>query len=163
MRFGIEGLHTCIIEHYLLQAKLLKVFHNFKLFEGKNKNQNMTLRNSWRMWISRMQRPCRHKSLSNQKTTWSGKRRSEECRSGDGHLEWPPRIIGFIHSRNVCQKKVINFSRLWEENSQEEEAREEKVGGTEDQALTIQRRSLKQWGIWKTQLLKNFLSSLSFG
>ena len=28
--------------HYLLQAKLLKVFQNFKLFEGKNKNQNMT-------------------------------------------------------------------------------------------------------------------------
>ena len=38
----IEGLHMCITEHYLLQAKLLKVFHNFKLFEGKNKNQNMT-------------------------------------------------------------------------------------------------------------------------
>ena len=37
-----QGLHMCITEHYLLQAKLLKVFHNFKLFEGKNKNQNMT-------------------------------------------------------------------------------------------------------------------------
>ena len=35
--FVIEGLHMCITEHYLLQAKLLKVFHNFKLFEGKNK------------------------------------------------------------------------------------------------------------------------------
>ena len=30
-------LHMCITEHYLLQAKLLKVFLNFKLFEGKNK------------------------------------------------------------------------------------------------------------------------------
>ena len=42
MSFDIEGLHMCITEHYLLQAKL---FQNFKLFEGKNKNQNMTLRN----------------------------------------------------------------------------------------------------------------------
>ena len=35
------------------------------------------------------------------------------------------------------------------------------MGATEDQALTIQRRSLKQWGIWRTQLLKNLLSILS--
>ena len=35
--------------------------------------------------------------------------RSEECRSGDGHLEWPPRIVEFIHSRNVFQKEVITF------------------------------------------------------
>jgi len=51
----------------------------------------------------------------------------------------------FIHVRNVCQKEVITFSRLYEE---EEEARliirEEKMGATEDQALTIERRSLKQ-------------------
>ena len=26
----LEGLHMCITEHYLLQAKLLKVFQNFK-------------------------------------------------------------------------------------------------------------------------------------
>ena len=39
--------------------------------------------------------------------------------SGDSHLEWPPKIMGFIHSRNVCQKEVITFNRLWEE----EEAR----------------------------------------
>jgi len=66
-----------------------------------------------------MQRPCSHKDISNQRTTSSGDRRSEECRSGDGHLEWPPRIIEFIHLRNVFQKEVITFSRLWEE----EEAR----------------------------------------
>ena len=35
-------LAMCITEHYLLQEKLLKVFHNFKLFEGKNRNHNMT-------------------------------------------------------------------------------------------------------------------------
>jgi len=66
-----------------------------------------------------MQRPCSHKDISNKRTTSSGDRRSEECRSGDGHLEWPPRIIEFIHLRNVFQKEVITFSRLWEE----EEAR----------------------------------------
>ena len=44
MSFGIEGLHTCITEHYLLQAKLLKVFQNFKLFEGKNKKSEYDLK-----------------------------------------------------------------------------------------------------------------------
>ena len=33
----------------------------------------------------------------------------EVCRSGDSDLEWPPRIMGFIHARNVCQKEVITF------------------------------------------------------
>ena len=28
--------------------------------------------------------------------------------------------MGFIHSRNVCQKEVITFCRLWEECTQEE-------------------------------------------
>ena len=50
-------------------------------------------------------------------------------------------IMGFIHVRNVFQKEVITFSSLWEEHTQEEEARliirEEKMGATEDQALTI--------------------------
>ena len=35
------------------------------------------------------------------------------------------------------------------------------MGVTEDQALTIQRRSLKRWGIWRTQFLNNLLSILS--
>ena len=51
--------------------------------------------------------------------------------------------MGFIHVWNVCQKEVITFSRLWEE--EEEEARlirrEEKMEAIEDQALAIQRRS----------------------
>ena len=50
-----------------------------------------------------------YKDLSNQRTTWSHRRRSGKCRSCDNHLEWPPRIMGFIHSRNVFQKEVINF------------------------------------------------------
>ena len=77
------------------------------------------------------------------------------------HLEWPPRIMGFIHSRNVCHKEVIIFNRLWEECTQEEAQliiREEKMGATKDQALTTQRRSLKRWGIWRTQFLKSLLS-----
>jgi len=97
------------------------------------------------------------------RTTWSGKRSGEECRSGDDHLEWPPRIVEFIHSRNVFQKEVITFRRLREEEEARIIRREEKMGATEDQALSIQRRSLKQWGIWRTQLLKNFLSTSAFG
>ena len=55
--------------------------------------------------------------------------------------------MGLIHSRNVCQKEVITFSKLWEERTQEEAGiiiREEKMGETKDQALTIQGRSLKR-------------------
>ena len=48
------------------------------------------------------------------------------------------------HGIHSCEECVITFSRLWEENTQEEEAREDKVGAIEDQALTIQRRSLKR-------------------
>ena len=35
------------------------------------------------------------------------------------------------------------------------------MGETKVQALTIQRRSVKQWRIWRTQFLKNLLSMLS--
>ena len=41
MSLGIEGLHMCITEHYLWQAKL---FQNFKLFEGKNKKSEYDLK-----------------------------------------------------------------------------------------------------------------------
>ena len=51
-----------------------------------------------------------------------------------------------MHARNVCQKEVIAFNRLWEEEEARLIIREEKTGATEDQALTIQRRSLKQLG-----------------
>ena len=52
-----------------------------------------------------------------------------------------------IHMRNVCQKEVITFSRLWEEEEARLIIREEKMGATKDLALTIQRRSLKRRGI----------------
>jgi len=47
-----------------------------------------------------MQRPCSHKDLSNQRTTSSGERRSEECRSVDSHFEWRPMIM--VHSFEEC-------------------------------------------------------------
>ena len=50
--------------------------------------------------------------------------------------------MGFIYSRNVCQKEVITFNRLWEECTQEEAQLiiiEESMGATKDQTLTIQR------------------------
>ena len=53
--------------------------------------------------------------------------------------------MGFIHSRNVYKKEVITFNKLWEECTQDEARiiiREKKMGETEDQALTIQRRTL---------------------
>ena len=34
------------------------------------------------------------------------------------------------------------------------------MGAIEEQALTIKRRSLKWWGIWRTRFLKNLLSIL---
>ena len=63
--------------------------------------------------------------------------------SYDNHLGWPLRIMGFIHSRNVCQKEVITFSRLWEEHTQDEAQpiiREENMGETKGPYLTIHTR-----------------------
>ena len=69
-----------------------------------------------------------------------------------------------ICSFEECVPKRSTFTRLWEEWTQEEARliiREENMGATKDQALTIQRRYLKWWGIWRTQFLKNLLSILS--
>ena len=53
-------------------------------------------------------------------------------------------ITGFIHLRNVCQKEVITFSWLWEEEEARLIRREEEIWEQiEYQALTIERRSLK--------------------
>ena len=70
-------------------------------------------------------------------------------------------IMGFIHINNVCQKEVITFSRLWEEEEARLIIREENMGPTKYQALTIQRKSLKRWGIWRNKFLKNLLYILS--
>ena len=44
--------------------------------------------------------------------------------------------MGFIHARNVCQKEVITFSRLWEEEEALPIRREDKTGAIEDQTLS---------------------------
>ena len=46
--------------------------------------------------------------------------------------------MGLIHVRNVCWKEVITFNRLWEEEEARLIIREEKMGATEGQSLTIQ-------------------------
>ena len=43
--------------------------------------------------------------------------------------------MGFIHAMNVCQKEVITFSRIWEEEEAQLIIREKKMGATKDQAL----------------------------
>ena len=51
-----------------------------------------------------------------------------------------------FHSRDLCQKKLVNFSRPWEECSQEEArivAREENMG-SEDKALTVHSKLTKR-------------------
>ena len=124
-----------------------EIFYSLtKLFEGKNINWKMTLRKQlYNVKIQNAETIQSYftKNLSNQRTTCSSIRRSGKYRSGDIHLEWPPKIMGFIHARNVCKKEVITFSRLWEEEEARLILREEEIGATEDQTLTIQRRSLK--------------------
>ena len=62
--------------------------------------------------------------------------------------------MGFIHARNVCHKEVITFNKLWEEEEAELIIREENMGSIEDQALTIQRRSLRAMRNMKDSILK---------
>ena len=69
--------------------KTPKMFDSLiKLFEYKNSNQKMALR----------------KQLKNVKIQNAEQLEAVEevCKSGDSHLEWPPRIMGFIHVKNVC-------------------------------------------------------------
>ena len=85
-----------------------------KLFEGKNINQNITLRKQLKnvkIQNAETIQSYLYKGFSNQRTTCNSRRRSGECRSGYSHLEWPPMLMGFIHVRNVCQKEVITFRK----------------------------------------------------
>ena len=87
-----------------------------------------------------MQRPCSHKSLSSQEQL------EVEVKNAEVVMDILNGLPGsWIHScEEVCQKEVITFSRLWEEEEAQLIRREEKMGAIEDQDLTIQRRSLKQ-------------------
>ena len=88
-----------------------------------------------------MQRPCNHKNLSNQEQLEAVK---EEVKNTEVVMATLNGLPGSQDARNVCQKEVITFSRLWEEEEARLIIREEKMGATQDQALTIQRRSLKR-------------------
>ena len=52
------------------------------------------------------------------------------------------------HGIHSCEEYVLegsdSFNTLWEEEEAQLIIREKKMGATEDQALTIQRRSLKR-------------------
>ena len=97
--------------------------------------------------------------LWNQRTTCSSRRRSGKCRSGDSHLEWTPRIMEFIHVRNVCQKEVITFRRLWEEHTQDEAQLIIRKYGSNWRSSAHD--SIKITQAWRTQFLKKLLSILS--
>ena len=73
----------------LSSLKTSKMFDSLtKLFEGMNINQKMALRKQL-------------KNVKIQNTEQLEVVKEEVCRSGDSHLEWPPRIMEFIHARNV--------------------------------------------------------------
>ena len=94
----VDSIMDHLVPHVSSLKKLKEMFDSLtNIFEGKNINQNMTLKN-----VKIQNTDILYKGLSNQRTTCSSRRRSGECKSVDIHLEWPPRIMGFIHSRNVC-------------------------------------------------------------
>ena len=119
-----------------------------KLFEGKNIHQKMTLRNQLKNVKIQNAETMQSYFTSVSQIKEQLEAIKEEVKNAKVVIVTLNGLLGscdsFIHVRNVCEKEVITFSSLWEENTQEEEAREEKVGAIEDQALTIQRRSLKR-------------------
>ena len=84
-----------ITDQLVPQVSSLKTPNMFysliKLFEDKNIIQKMDLRKQL-------------KNVKIQNAEQLEAVEEEVCRSGDSHLEWPPRIMGFIHVKNVCQK-----------------------------------------------------------
>ena len=138
----LKALHKKIIadsvtDQLVPQVSSLKTPKVFdfltKIFEGKNINQKMALR----------------KQLKNVKIQNAEHLEAveEEVENAEVVITSLNGLLGswdsFINARNVCQKEVITFSRLWEEEEARLIRREEKMG-TEDQALTIQIRSLKR-------------------
>ena len=140
-----------ITDHILPQVssvKTLKIFDSWtKIFEGKNINQNMTLRNQ-----------LNEVKIQNADTIQSYFTRvsqikeqleavKEEVKNAEvviAILNGLPRSWDSSLLRNVCQKEMITFNRIWEECTQEEDRliiREENMGATEYQVLMIQRRS----------------------
>ena len=46
--------------------------------------------------------------------------------------------MGFIHSRNVCQKEVITFNRLWEEEEDDKVEGSRRILPTKQIKISIQ-------------------------
>ena len=49
------------------------------------------------------------KGCSNQGTTRSSRRKGRRRRDRYDHLKWSSKIMGLIHSRNMCQKEADLF------------------------------------------------------
>ena len=117
-----------------------------KLFEGKNIDQNMTLRNQ-----------LKNVKIQNAETIkeqlQAGK---EEVKNAEVVMatlnglpgSWNPFIQGMCSRRNWLLSAEFG---------------KKKNLVSEDQALIVQIISLNQWGIWRSQLLKNFWSTSAFG
>ena len=116
-----------------------------KLFEGKNIHWKMTLRNQ-----------LKNVKIQNEETIQSYFTRvsqiKEQLEVVDEEVENAEIVMTTLNGlprswdsfiQGICaRKKLVKFSRLWEECSQEEAriaAREEKMGN-EDQALTVHSR-----------------------
>ena len=113
-----------------------------KIFEGRNINQKMNLRNSLKnLKIQNVE------TIPSYLTRVSQVKEQLEAVDEEGEnveivmttLNCLPRSWDSFIQGIFARRKLINFSRLWEECSQEE-AREKKMG-SEDQALTVHSKS----------------------
>ena len=134
---------NCTINVFPKETKYVW-FLDQAIWREEHKSEDGFEKTSWRMWRSRIQRPCSHKSLSNQEQLEVVK---EEVKNAEVVMATLNGLPGSWNSfiQGMCSR------------------RKKKKLVSEDQALIFQRRSLNQWGIWRSQLLKNFLSTLAFG
>ena len=113
------------------------------MFEGKNINQNMNLRNQ-----------LKNENKKNSRTIQSYFTRvsqiKEQLEAVEENFEEGEIVITTLNGlpiswesfiQGICaRRKLISFSRLWEECAQEESrlvTREEYMGETDDQSLTV--------------------------
>ena len=103
---------------------------------------------SWRMWRSRMQRRCSHKSLSNQEQLEAV---TEEVNNAEVVMDTLNDLPGSWNSfiQRMCSRRkwLLSADSGKKKKKLELIRREEKMEAIEDQALTIQSRSFNRWGI----------------
>ena len=96
-----------IEDHLIPQVSSLKtpkeMFDSLtKLFEGKNINRNMNLRNQWKnVKIQNAETIQSYFTRVSQIKEQIEAVEEEVVNAEANHLEWTPRIMGFIHSMNV--------------------------------------------------------------